>query len=125
MYVTKDKRMIKSKWRKWLCYAIILALVGGALIIGILAAGRMKNPQIFHKKLIFHFIFAAGVILTSEPTPIEQRNFSDDPVKAAGIFGSGGLLPSKNNSQAIPTEPPKTVVPSLPGNSESDMVYGM
>lgn len=37
--------MIKSKWRKWLCYAIILALVGGALIIGILAAGRMKKPS--------------------------------------------------------------------------------
>lgn len=37
LYVTKDKR-IKSKWRKWLCYAIVLALVGGGLLVGILAA---------------------------------------------------------------------------------------
>lgn len=74
--------------------------------------------------LTIHFIYAAGVILTSEPTPIEQRNFSDEPIKAAGIFGSGGLQPSSNNSQAIPTEPPKIVVPSLLGNPESDMVYG-
>lgn len=74
--------------------------------------------------LIVHVIIAAGVILSSEPTPIEQRNFSDEPVKAAGIFGSGGLQPSKNNSEAIPTEPPKVVVPSLPGKSESDLVYG-
>lgn len=118
--------MIKSKWRKYLCYAIILALVGGALIIGILAAGRMKTEDwsLFHKNLIFNFHFAAGVILTSEPTPIEQRNFNDDPVKAGIFGGSGGLQPSKNNSAAIPTESPTIVMPSLRGNSENDRFYG-
>lgn len=37
LYVTKDKR-IKSKWRKYLCWAICLSLVAGAVLIGILAA---------------------------------------------------------------------------------------
>lgn len=39
LYVTKDRR-IKSKWRKWLCWAIILALLIGAVIIGILSASK-------------------------------------------------------------------------------------
>lgn len=42
LYVTKDKR-VKSKWRKWLCWAICLALIVGVVIIAILAASKYKK----------------------------------------------------------------------------------
>lgn len=56
LYVTKDKR-IKSKWRKWLCWAIIVALIGGAAIIGILAACKQSlNNLCILNTLLNYFV---------------------------------------------------------------------
>lgn len=66
--MTQDKRIKKSKGRKYLWWFICLALVLALVIVAILAA--------------------TGVIFKASPTtPVESRNFGSKDLNVAGFLG--------------------------------------
>uniref|UniRef100_A0A1B0D3E0 Peptidase S1 domain-containing protein n=1 Tax=Phlebotomus papatasi TaxID=29031 RepID=A0A1B0D3E0_PHLPP len=103
LYVTKDKR-IKSRWRKWLCWAIILALLFSLIIIGLLSA--------------------TGVIFSAKPTPIESRQFNSNDVQASGILGvSGSRKSNVSQSTPITTSSTASSISSVSITTDENIIY--
>lgn len=96
LYVTKDKRISKSKGKKYLWWFICLALVLALVIIALLAA--------------------TGVIFKASPTtPVESRTFGDNKMN----INSAGFIATGNR-----TDPPKTPIPTDLTDTVPNVVQG-
>lgn len=125
LYVTKDKR-IKSRWRKWLCWAIILALLVSLIIIGLLSASKKKNYPNIPNESLKRFIFSAGVIFSAKPTPIESRQFNSNDVQASGILGvSGSRKSNVSQSTPITTSSTASSISSVSITTDENIIYGI
>lgn len=102
MYVTKDKRINKSKGKKYLWWFICLALVLALVIVALLAA--------------------TGVIFKASPTtPVESRTFGDDKsnVNAAGFF-----TPVNRTDPTMPPLPvPEDLTDTVPNVVQGQLTF--
>lgn len=99
LYVTQDKRIKKSKGRKYLWWFICLALVAALVVVALLAA--------------------TGVIFNASPTtPVESRNFGKEGVNVAGF-----LSPGSNRSDTVPPIPVADYSNSVPNAVQGQLTF--
>lgn len=103
--MTQDKRIKKSKGRKFLWWFICLALVLALIVVAILAA--------------------TGVIFNASPTtPVESRTFGDKNVNTAGFLGAGAAAGRNNNNTttAVPI-PPEDLENTVPNAVQGQLTF--
>lgn len=100
LYVTKDRRINKSKGKKYLWWFICLALVLALVIIALLAA--------------------TGVIFKASPTtPVESRTFGDNKMNV----NSAGFIASGNKTNSLTTPIPEDLTDTVPNVVQGKMTF--
>lgn len=73
--------------------------------------------------LITSFYFVAGIIGEKEE-PIDASLYTDNDIKSAGVFGSGGSRNRKNESlYPNSPEPPRSTVPAHPPTTDENQIF--
>lgn len=102
LYVTQDKRIKKSKGRKYLWWFICLALVAALVVVALLAA--------------------TGVIFKASPTtPVESRNFGgEEGVNVAGFLSPGS---NRSDTDIVPPIPVADYSNSVPNAVQGQLTF--
>lgn len=129
LYVTKDKRA--EKRRSKLCWILCIGLVAAVIILGILAACKLKD---FSFILILFNSHLAGAFKSDMPT--EARQLGDkgnDTVLGASIIGGVPTATTTTTAQTTTTTTPEpqtnppifdeSPVPSIP-HLDEEITYG-
>jgi hypothetical protein len=119
LYVTKDNR-VKTQKNK-LCWIVCIGLVAAVIILGILAACKIKAIKFLSVEMfkIFLHLLIAGAFNKSM-SPIEARNLKsigNETVASAGIFASPDAKKSSDSATTTSTTTASTLPPIKPSTA--------